>query len=100
MALEFLGMIGTRLASELDGPGANLIGGHIDKPFVREFAHAHEAAGFDRVLIGYGSTGPDSWAVTSYVASVTERLQFLIAHRPGFVAPTLAARKAATLDQF
>jgi alkanesulfonate monooxygenase len=30
---------------------------------------------------------------------VTERLQFLLAHRPGFVAPTVAARKLATLDQ-
>ena len=30
----------------------------------------------------------------------TERLGVLLAHRPGFVAPTLAARKLATLDQF
>ena len=28
----------------------------------------------------------------------TDRLGFLIAHRPGFVAPTLAARKIATFD--
>src|SRR5580658_5592146 len=33
------------------------------------------------------------------VAAVTERLGFLLAHRPGFVAPPLAARKLATLDQ-
>ena len=32
-------------------------------------------------------------------AAHTERLGFLLAHRPGFVAPTLAARKFATLDQ-
>ncbi|MGH2587118.1 MAG: LLM class flavin-dependent oxidoreductase, partial [Dehalococcoidia bacterium] len=44
--------------------------------------------------------GPDGFSVASYAASVTERLGFLIAHRPGFVAPTLAARKAATLDHF
>lgn len=100
MPVEFIGMIGTRSASELDGPGANLIGGHIDAPFVREFAQTHERAGFDRVLIGYGSSGPDSFGVASYVSSVTDRLAFLIAHRPGFVSPTLAARKAATLDQF
>ena len=30
---------------------------------------------------------------------MTERLGFLLAHRPGFVAPPLAARKLATLDQ-
>ena len=30
---------------------------------------------------------------------MTGRLGFLLAHRPGFVAPPLAARKLATLDQ-
>ena len=100
MSVEFIGMIGTRPASELDGPGANLIGGHVDARFVRDFARAHEAAGFDRVLVGYGSSGPDGLAVTAYAAAATERLGFLIAHRPGFVAPTLAARKFATLDEF
>jgi alkanesulfonate monooxygenase len=46
------------------------------------------------------STSADGFMVASYAASVTERLRFLIAHRPGFMAPTLAARKAATLDHF
>ncbi len=39
-----------------------------------------------------------SWS-SAYAAAHTERLGYLLAHRPGFVAPTLAARKAATLDQ-
>lgn len=100
MSIEFIGMIGTRSASELDGPGSSLVGGHIEPEFVRDFARTHEQAGFDRVLIGYGSSGPDGFSVAAYTASVTDRLGFLIAHRPGFMAPTLAARKAATLDQF
>jgi alkanesulfonate monooxygenase len=37
--------------------------------------------------------------VSTHAASVTERLSFLLAHRPGFIAPTVAARKLATLDQ-
>ena len=37
--------------------------------------------------------------VGAHAASVTERLGFLLAHRPGFVAPPVAARKLATLDQ-
>ncbi len=37
--------------------------------------------------------------MAGYAAGATQRLGFLIAHRPGFMAPTLAARKAATLDQ-
>jgi alkanesulfonate monooxygenase len=38
--------------------------------------------------------------VAAYAAAHTERLSFLVAHRPGFVAPTLAARTFATLDEF
>jgi alkanesulfonate monooxygenase len=100
MPVEFIGMIGTRPASEMDGPSVSIIGGTVNPAYVREFARAHEDGGFDRVLIGYGSSGPDGFSVASYAASVTDRLGFLIAHRPGFVAPTLAARKAATLDHF
>ncbi|HXZ07074.1 MAG TPA: LLM class flavin-dependent oxidoreductase, partial [Paraburkholderia sp.] len=36
----------------------------------------------------------------AYAAGVTSRVHFMLAHRPGFVAPTLAARQIATLDQF
>jgi alkanesulfonate monooxygenase len=100
MPVEFIGMIGTRPASELDGPSGSLIGGTVQPDYVRHFAKVHEDGDFDRILIGYGSTGPDGFSVASYVASVTERLKLLIAHRPGFVAPTLAARKLATLDHF
>ena len=66
---------------------------------VAETARIHERAGFDRVLIGYFSAAPDGFLVGAHAASVTERLGFLLAHRPGFVAPPVAARKLATLDQ-
>src|SRR5262249_57286046 len=45
-----------------------------------------------------GCTGADGFVIPAHAAAATTRLGFLIAHRPGFVAPTLAARKAATLD--
>jgi len=96
MPVEFIGMIGTRDESETrltQGPV-------IDRGYVRRFARAHEDAGFDRVLIGYSSSRPDGAQVAAYAAAHTERLNFLVAHRPGFVAPTLAARTFATLDQF
>src|SRR6266852_170233 len=89
-------MISTTLASELYGK--SIITGDVDREFIARFARVHEEGGFDRVLVGYGSTGADGFAVTAHAASVTTRLGYLIAHRPGFVAPTLAARKAATLD--
>lgn len=100
MTVEFVGMIGTRPGSETAGANVSIIGGSVDRDYVKAFTKAHEDGGFDRVLIGYGSTGPDAFSVAGYAAAHTERLGFLLAHRPGFVAPTLAARKLATLDQF
>ena len=36
--------------------------------------------------------------VAAHAAAVTDRLGFLMAHRPGFISPTVAARKFASLD--
>src|SRR6202050_467474 len=77
-----------------------LRGAVVRREYCRRFARAHEDAGFDRVLIGYTSSQPDGTQVAAYAAAQTDRLSFLIAPRPGFVAPTLAARTFATLDQF
>lgn len=79
-------------------PGAEVPSG-VDPDYILDFARTHEAAGFDLVLTGYSSSTPDGFEVAGYAAAHTRRLGYLIAHRPGFVAPTLAARKAATLDR-
>ncbi|MDQ8046961.1 MAG: LLM class flavin-dependent oxidoreductase, partial [Patulibacter sp.] len=95
MPVEFIGLIATADQSETretDGP-------LIDPAYVRRFARAHEDSDFDRVLIGYSSSSPDNIQVAAYAAAHTERLKFLIAHRPGVVHPTVAARYFATLDQ-
>ena len=96
--VEFIGMIGTSNASEIRaaprGPGV------VDKAFVAATARGHEFAGFDRVLIGYFSVAADGFQVAAFAAHSTERLGLMLAHRPGFVSPTLAARQLASLDQF
>jgi alkanesulfonate monooxygenase len=89
-------MIATRASSETRPAEGPL----IDVPFTRAFAHVHEESGFDRVLIGYYSDAPDGFVIASDVFAHTGRLGVLLAHRPGFVAPTVAARKLASLDQF
>ena len=99
MPVEFIGMIGVK-PEGADGAAVHVIGGGIDTAGFRDFARTHEHAGFDKVLVGYTSTSADGFIVASYAAAQTERLGYLIAHRPGFVAPTLAARKAASLDHF
>jgi alkanesulfonate monooxygenase len=96
LTTEIIGMVGTKEISESRG---SFDGPPVDPSYLARFAQAHEAAGFDRVLIGYHATGPDGFAVAAHVLNATTRLKVLIAHRPGFVAPTLVARKLATLDQ-
>jgi alkanesulfonate monooxygenase len=94
MPVDFIGMISHRLASEIIPPRGPI----FDPDYIRDFARAHEQGGFDRILIGYYSNAPDGFLVAAHAAASTERLGLLLAHRPGFVAPTVAARKLATLD--
>ena len=102
--LEFIGMIQPRQQSEIhpaSGPA-------IDPGYLVASAQAHEAhaapidgygGGFDRVLIGWHSNGPDGLQLAAHAAAHTKQVGFLVAHRPGFQAPTVAARAFATLDQ-
>jgi alkanesulfonate monooxygenase len=96
MSVEFIGYVSSRLQSEIIEPG----GPALDPLHVERAAKIHEDGGFDRALIAFNSTSPDSLLLASHAASVTKRLGFLIAHRPGFTAPTVAARQFATLDTF
>ena len=108
--VEIMGMIGVnRERDSSRGVTVSLFGGGInpadeipagiDPDYIAEFSQAHEVSGFDKVLIGYSSATAEGFGVAGYAASQTKTLGFLIAHRPGFVVPTLAARQAATLDQ-
>jgi len=96
MSIEFIGMIQTQKVSETHAAQ----GLAIDRDYVRAFAQAHEQAGFDRVLVPHHSTGPSATLTIAYAAAHTEKIHFMLAHRPGFTAPTLAARQIASLDQF
>ncbi len=95
MSVEIIGWVAPRVSSEMIAPD----GPPFAPDVIAQTARIHEAAGFDRVLIGYFSDAPDGFMVGAHAAAATERLQFLLAHRPGFVAPPVAARKLATLDQ-
>jgi alkanesulfonate monooxygenase len=96
MSIEFIGYISNNNSSETivrKGPV-------LDPPHIETVAKAHENAGFDRALLALHSTTPDSLQVAQHVLGVTDRLNVLIAQRPGFTAPTLLARQLATVDQF
>ena len=71
MSVEFIGMIHHRQASEIHPPPPIV----LDRGYIREFAQAAEAGGFDRVLVGYFADGPDGFLVAAAAAAHTERLE-------------------------
>jgi alkanesulfonate monooxygenase len=95
MPVEFLGIGATSDGSETRARS----GGSFDRDYTLRLARAHEDHGWDRVLTAYGSGSPDPAQAAAYIASNTERLQLLLAHRPNLSIPTFAAKTVATLDQ-
>ncbi|MFE2745735.1 LLM class flavin-dependent oxidoreductase [Streptomyces scopuliridis] len=114
MTIEFIGIAATQETSEsgsaTPAPGRDGIstqsetgrasGPVVQPAYLRELACAHEESGFDRVLVAHSSASPDGFTVADQILTHTDRLGVLLAHRPGFVSPTVAARKFATLDAF
>src|SRR4030088_523390 len=96
MPVRVIGMIG--VAPPGGEATVHIIKGGISVPYLRAYAQAHDAAGFDLALVGYPAPSPVGFFVTQYAATHPERLGFLIARRPGFFAPSRAARKIATFD--
>ncbi len=62
-------------------------------------AQAAEQAGFAAVLTPTGSGCEDAWVTCAALLDRTQRLHFLVAFRPGFVAPVLAAQQAASFQR-
>lgn len=96
MSVEFIGYVGHFNSSET----VRRTGPAVDVTHIEAAAKAQEYVGFDRVLVAFHSNSAESILIGQHIASVTSRLGLMIAHRPGFTAPTLAARQLATLDQF
>lgn len=71
----------------------------VDLGYLRQIAQAADELGYFGVLLPTGKSCEDSWLVASALAPLTERLNFLVAVRPGLLSPTLAARMTATLDR-
>lgn len=72
----------------------------VNYNYCKQIAQAVDELGYNGVLIPTGKSCEDSWIVASSLLSATEKLKFLVAVRPGLMAPSFAARMAATLDRF
>jgi alkanesulfonate monooxygenase len=94
MRVEFIGIARTADASET----VTEVGAAVQPDYLYRIARAHERSGFDRVLVTQTASTPDGFVMADQVLNITTRLGVLLVHRPGFVAPTVAARTFATLD--
>lgn len=64
----------------------------------RRAAEWEASKAIDMVLIGYSALWPQNIVTASMMAAVTERLGLIVAHRPGVMHPSHAARMFGTLD--
>ncbi|WP_018658037.1 LLM class flavin-dependent oxidoreductase [Actinomadura flavalba] len=82
------------------GPGASANANRApDIDYLAQVARSAEQLGFEAVLTPTGTWCEDAWLVTAALLRETSRLKFLVAFRPGFVSPTLAAQMAATYQR-
>ncbi len=70
-----------------------------DIDYLGQVARSAEQLGFTGVLTPTGTWCEDAWLTTAALISQTKRLKFLVAFRPGFVSPTLAAQMATTYQR-
>ncbi|MEJ8633391.1 MULTISPECIES: LLM class flavin-dependent oxidoreductase [Streptomyces] len=85
------------------GHGAPAGAASADRPptigYLSQIARAAEDLGFTGALTPTGAWCEDAWLTTAMISRETERLKFLVAFRPGFVSPTLAAQMASTYQR-
>lgn len=70
-----------------------------DFAYLQQIAQAVDNLGFNGALLPTGRHCEDAWLIAAKLAAVTKRMKFIVAFRPGLIAPALAARQAATFDR-
>jgi alkanesulfonate monooxygenase len=95
MAVEFISATHTTPTTEATGVGRH---GSFDVDFTRRFVHALDDGGFDYTLVAYSSASVDANQLAQFVVNNSERIKPMLAHRPGFLYPTQAAKTFATID--
>ncbi|MBF9149464.1 LLM class flavin-dependent oxidoreductase [Novosphingobium jiangmenense] len=95
MPVEINGLINHNISSEI----APLPFETFDPEGIVRMARLHDAWGYDKVLVANAAVMPDNFTIAATIAAHTTRLGVMLAHRPGFIPPTMAARMLATLDR-
>ena len=94
MPVEINGLLNHSVSSETHPLPYTL----FDRDGIAKMARLHDEWGYDKVLIANAASMPDNISIAGFVDAHTQRLGVMLAHRPGFIAPTMAARMLATLD--
>jgi len=83
----------------VQGRSARSINRRPTLDYLGQIAKAAEASGFTAVLTPTGSGCEDAWITCAALIPQTGSLNFLVAFRPGFILPTLAAQQATTFQR-
>jgi alkanesulfonate monooxygenase len=67
--------------------------------YLTQTARAAEELGFVGALTPTGPLCEDAWVTTAMLTQTTQRLKYLVAFRPGYYSPTLAAQMSATYQR-
>src|SRR4029453_2652683 len=67
-------------------------------PYLGQIARSAEQLGFEAALTPTGAWCEDAWVSTAMLSTLSERLKFLAAFRPGLTSPLLAAQMAGTFQ--
>ncbi|BAY16312.1 aliphatic sulfonate monooxygenase [Anabaenopsis circularis NIES-21] len=79
--------------------GTQLGGRDATPEYLQQIAQAVDNLGYTGALLPTGPFCEDAWITAASLISVTKRMKFLVAIRPGISSPTFAARMAATFDR-
>ncbi|MEP0983646.1 LLM class flavin-dependent oxidoreductase [Leptolyngbya sp. AS-A5] len=80
--------------------GTSIGGRATNYDYLKQIAQAVDHLGFFGALLPTGRSCEDAWIVASTLMPLTQRMRFLVAVRPGLVSPGVAARMAATFDDY
>lgn len=67
--------------------------------YLAQVAIACDQLGYDAMLTPCGTGCEDAWLATASLIPLTRHIKFLVAFRPGFMSPTLAAQMASTYQR-
>jgi alkanesulfonate monooxygenase len=72
----------------------------VDFDYFKQMAGAIDSLGYTGALVATGGIDHDAWVIASSLVPVTTQMKFIVAVRPGIIAPAMMAQISATFDQF